>query len=268
MRFLGCVLALAALASGSAETIEFRTQPREKIVSRLEMAERANKKREQRMDGLFQEAGCAEHLAYQPVKKARSRNFICTWPGKTDSVVVVCAHFDGAEKGQAAADNWSGASLLPSLFEDIKADPRKHTFVFVAFTGEERGLFGSREYVKQLTAEQRARIAAVVNLDTLGLSETEVWVSHSDKRLVNLISAVAKSMNSPLSGMNVDNYGTSDSQSFIAQKIPSIDVHSVTKATLPLLHTKKDNLDAIDRDAYFRSYRLVSAYLAAIDQQF
>ena len=33
-----------------------------------------------------------------------------------------------------------GASLLPSLFQALKDAPRKHTFTFVGFTNEEKGL--------------------------------------------------------------------------------------------------------------------------------
>jgi Iap family predicted aminopeptidase len=260
-------LAVGALGAACAQTtLETQTRHQATIQARLELADRDNAIRREKMDRMFEEAGCTESLSHQEVKRARGANILCTDPGETGAVIVVCAHYDGSGAGQAAADNWSGASLLPSLFEDIKWKPRKHTFRFIAFAGEERGLLGSQYYVKQLSKEERAKIVAVVNLDTLGLSETKLWLNHSDKRLANLLSAVANSLKLPLAVMNVDQVGTSDSQSFVARKIPSIDIHSVTAETLGRLHTKQDTVAALDAEAYYRSYKLVSTYLVLLDQ--
>ena len=100
-------------------------------------------------------------------------------PGSTPQVIVVGAHFDHVSEGDGVVDNWSGASLLPSLFQSLMGSARKHTFIFVAFTGEEEGLLGSAFYVKQLSKDQLSNIEAMINLDSLGLGPTEVWVSQS-----------------------------------------------------------------------------------------
>jgi hypothetical protein len=34
-----------------------------------------------------------------------------------------------------------------------------------------------------------------------------------------------------------------------------------------LLHTKRDDLSAIDRESYYRTYTLISAYLALLDRK-
>ncbi len=90
--------------------------------------------------------------------------------------------------------------MLASLFQSLTDSPRKHTFVFVGFTGEEEGLVGSAFYVKHLAKDQLANIEAMINLDTLGLSSTEVWVSQSDPLLVNRLAAIARSLKLPISG--------------------------------------------------------------------
>ena len=64
-------------------------------------------------------------------------------------------------------DDWSGVSLLPSLFQALRGRPREHTYVFVAFGAEERGLVGSSLYVRSLAPEQKALIRAFVNLANL-----------------------------------------------------------------------------------------------------
>ncbi|MGH9580104.1 MAG: M28 family metallopeptidase, partial [Terriglobales bacterium] len=148
------------------------------------------------------------------VKGSHLPNVVCTLPGASDSLILVGAHYDLAEMGKGVVDNWSGASLLPTLFESLHQQERKHTFVFIGFTDEEKGLVGSKFYASNLTAEVKTRIRAMVNLDTLGLSPTKVWVSRADRGLAVALRTVAQAMNLPLQGVNVEKVGSTDSESF------------------------------------------------------
>lgn len=266
-RSLLLLAALCAAACAQNRKVEFNLAPREVVEQRLGRAPARETEREAVLRGIFEEAGCnAGMLTEQKVGGFGQPNLICTAAGETGSVILVGAHFDSVNQGRGIVDNWTGASLLPSLFQALRDKPRRHTFMFVGFTAEEVGLRGSRSYVRQLTKEQRAAIKAMVNIDSLGLSPTKVWLSASDKKLAGLIAAVAKSMRLPLSGMDVDQVGTSDSQSFKDQKIPSITFHSVTQDTLSILHSPRDNLQAVRLDDYDQSYRLIAGYLALLDQ--
>jgi Zn-dependent M28 family amino/carboxypeptidase len=208
---------------------------------------------------------CPKKLIEQPVKGLKAPNLICSLPGAMEAAIVVGAHFDLEEAGDGVVDNWSGASMLPSLYQGIKVVPRRHTLRFVAFSGEEKGLVGSRAYVQQL-AKTHETTSAMVNLDTLGLTETEVWGNHADPNLLKLMSLAASTAKLPVSGMNVDQVGTTDSEPFRAKKIPAITIHSLTSETLPILHSAKDRIEAIHKDEYYRTYRLVLVYLAVLDQ--
>jgi Zn-dependent M28 family amino/carboxypeptidase len=123
-------------------------------------------------------------------------------------VIIVGAHLDRVSTGDGVVDNWSGASLLPSLYEAVKIVPRKHTYIFIGFTDEEQGEVGSRFYARQMTKEQVAVTDAMANMDTLGLAPTEVWASHSDKWLTSALAYVAKQLNVPVIGVNVDQVGS------------------------------------------------------------
>lgn len=230
------------------------------------MAARDNKERKTRVAELLREEGCAAPLLHeQPVPRAGQPNVVCVLPGDNEDTVLVGAHFDRAGAGEGVVDNWSGAVLVPSLLHAIRNVPRSHTFVFVAFAGEEKGLLGSREYVEKLSKKQRARIRAMVNLDTLGLGPTKIWVNGSDPNLTGLLVALAHSMKLPIGGVNVEKVGTTDSAPFAANAIPAITVHSVTQETMPVLHSEKDTMHAVDFAAYYDSYRLLAAYLAYLD---
>jgi Zn-dependent M28 family amino/carboxypeptidase len=188
-----------------------------------------------------------------------------TIPGDEASQIIVGAHFDKVHEGMGIVDNWSGASLLPSLVESLKDKKRKHTIVFIGFTDEEVGEAGSHFYVKQLSKEQAENIHAMVNMDTLGLGPSEVWVSHADKKLTIAIGEVARLLALPVTGMNVDGVGSTDSEQFRDKKIPAITIHSLTTKTLPILHSSKDTISAMKLDDYYQSYQLIAAYISYLD---
>ena len=91
-------------------------------------------------------------------------------------------------------------------------------------------------------------------------------VSHADRELLRLMDVTAKAVKLPVRGMNVERVGSTDSEPFREKKIPAITIHSLTQETLPVLHSSKDRIEAIHKDEYYRTYRLVLAYLALLDQ--
>src|SRR5256885_7799726 len=88
--------------------------------------------------------------------------------------IIVGAHFDSVG-GDGIIDNWSGAVLLPMLFEFTDGAHRRHAFEFVGFAAEEKGLLGSRAYLKSIPKADREQIAAVIIMDSLGLTATQRW---------------------------------------------------------------------------------------------
>lgn len=263
------VLMLQSWIGAADDTIRYNPVSREVVAARLARYTGNNPQREATLKEIFAEAGCADqHLSEQPVKGSKVPNLICLLPGSSDRVIIVGAHFDRVSEGDGVVDNWSGASLLPSLYEAVKIEPRKHTYVFVGFTDEERGEVGSRFYARQMTKEQVAATDAMVNMDTLGLGPTEIWATRSDKRLNGALVYIAKQLNVPITGVNVEQVGSTDSEQFSARKIPSITIHSLTQETwnAHILHTSKDKISAVRLDDYFQTYRLLAAYVAFLDQ--
>ena len=257
------LFAFLKLACGQASKVNFLSQ--ELIEKRLHAYTAKNATREPAMRTLFEDAGRRnDSLCEQTVKGTKSPNLICTLKGGTDSTIVVGAHFDLIEKGQGVVDNWSGSSLLPSFYQGLNESGRKHTFVLVAFTGEEQGLLGSRSFVKQL-GPQRPLVKAMVNLDTLGLGMTQIWMSHSNRDLAIRLTGLAKQMKIPVGAVDVENVGTTDSEPFREKKIPAITVHTLTQRTLHVLHSPADTIEAIRLDDYYQCYKLLISYLVALD---
>lgn len=262
------VFALAVGFSNSLfAQLHFSAVSRQTVEQRLKSYQGNDSVREATLKTFFEHSGCSGgNLTEQPVKGSIPPNLICVLPGTTDSVIMVTAHFDHVEKGDGVVDNWSGASLLPSLYQAVNAAPRRHKFVFIGFCAEEQGLVGSKFYVGSLTPDELSKIKAMVNMDTLALGPTEVWVNRSDRKLVGALTTLAAKMNLPLTGVNVEKVGESDEEAFISRGVSTITVHSLTQQTIRILHNAKDNYSAVHFDDYYNSYRLISAYLAFLDE--
>jgi putative aminopeptidase FrvX len=244
-----------------------RMQPRTTIQTRLKSFSINDSEREKRIRNWFAEAGCVgKNLSEQAVTPELPPNVICILPGKTQEVIIVAAHTDHVDSGDGVVDNWTGTVLLPALLYSLNAQPRHHTFIFVGFSGEEKGLVGSHYYVNHLSTDERAQIEAMVNFDSLGLGPTKVWASHADKALLAALMKTASNVKLPISTVNVEEVGaTADSESFAPYNIPRITLHSVTQETWSILHSPSDNLDAIRMNDYYDSYKLIARYLLYLD---
>ena len=265
-RLLCAMATLACVLSANAQ-INLRLESLGVVEKRLKSFARDNQIREDVIRELFARSGCGKaNLSEQRVRFGLPPNVICVLPGETPEVIVVGAHTDKVMRaGDGVVDNWSGAALLPSLLFSLSAKTRHHTFVFVGFTAEETGMLGSAYYVDHMTPQARAKIAAMVNMDSLGLTSTKVWATHADTPMLDALASVALASKLPVSAVNVDNVGTTDSESFARYHIPRITLHSVTQETLPILHSASDKLTAVKIKDYYDSYKLIAEYLAYLD---
>jgi hypothetical protein len=254
-------------ATSALAQIEFRSLKPDEIQARLESFSEKNDEREATIKRLFVASGCKpDNLSEQWVRKKLPPNVICILPGETERIILVGAHTDHVAEGDGVVDNWSGASLLPSLLYSLSAKPRQHTFVFVGFTAEEQGNVGSEFYTAKLTKHERSIMDGMVNLDALGLGPTKVWASHADQPMLEALVRAAAGMQLSLGAVNVEAVGTTtDSESFARLRIPRITIHTITQQTWPILHSQEDTLKAIRMDDYYASYRLMAGYLAWLD---
>ena len=104
-------------------------------------------------------------------------NVVCTKPGSGPAgpMIIVCAHFDSrmsalgdaVARAPGADDNGSGVAALLELARILAPVTLTATLQFVAFSGEEQGLWGSAAYAAELAAAS-THVHRVVNLDMVG----------------------------------------------------------------------------------------------------
>jgi Tol biopolymer transport system component len=102
----------------------------------------------------------------------RTANVIATLPGATHPELeyVVSSHYDSVAAGPGADDDTSGSAALLEAARILRGHPMAATIKFLWFTGEESGLLGSAEYVRQAVA-RRDRIVGALNNDMVGFAD-------------------------------------------------------------------------------------------------
>ncbi len=98
----------------------------------------------------------------------------------SDEIYIICAHFDthyrtldDSPLGPGADDDTSGtvAVLMAAYIMSQSQYKFNHTIKFVAFSGEEQGLLGSRNYSTE-AADDGWNIVGVLNADMISYAET------------------------------------------------------------------------------------------------
>ncbi|MBL8222123.1 MAG: M28 family peptidase, partial [Bryobacterales bacterium] len=250
----GILLFAASFAIAQTQTIDFKILKPGVLEQRLRLAHPKVEERYRRLRDLFEQTGCS-NLREQAVKGSRQPNLICPVEDPSNPVrIVVGAHFDSAG-GDGVIDNWTGAILLASLAEFIREKPRRHSFHFVGFAAEERGRLGSIAYLKALSREDRKQIAAVITMDSLGLTPTKCWPNSSDRELMLMAARVAHAMQLSFAGVNVDRVGTTDSVTFHSARIPVLSLHSVTQETWETINSSRDVWESLSWKDYYDTHR-------------
>jgi hypothetical protein len=203
-------------------------------------------------------------------------NIVATLPGRDRALpaVVLGAHVDhlGRVKGKVhpgADDNASGVAVL---LEVARALAQQGGFsrdvVFVAFSGEEEGLLGSRGYVQTLAsvgAPVSSRVHSMLNLDSVGRGDAAkpllVLDGHTATEWVHIVRGVAFTTG-VRAELAKEGGGASDQTAFLEAGIPAVQLFSGAHADW---HRSTDTADKIDSASLVNAAviaREMTAYLA------
>lgn len=186
-----------------------------------------------------------------------SQNVVAEQGGTTPSpkVVLITAHYDTVADVPGANDNASGVAVLLTLAQRLKGHPWPFTLRFIAFGGEEEGLFGSRAYVQSLPPEERQRIQGVLNLDVVGGAVS--LATAGDQDLAQRVADVARTAGIPLRIIGLQE-AASDHLPFLQARIPAV---ILTTPDFRRIHTPEDRLEFLDIESLDATVRLVEGVL-------
>jgi len=122
-------------------------------------------------------AGESVHLSVHTLIEDRvTANVIAERPGAgpgslADEVVMAGGHLDSVLDGPGINDNGSGTMTILEMAQQLaELEPTPRTVRFAFWSGEELGLYGSRDWVGRQSDDQLHAIVAYLNLDMLGSS--------------------------------------------------------------------------------------------------
>jgi len=204
-------------------------------------------------------------------EKIEARNVVGFIDNEAKKTVVIGAHYDhlgyGGEgslaesEGQihnGADDNASGVAALLGLAKKLKNQKLKTNILFIAFTGEEKGLWGSNYFVKN-SSILLSDMAYMVNMDMVGRLD-------SNKRLAIYGIGTSPLFKPALDSCNTFGFeskfdssgmGPSDHTSFYLQDVPVL--HFFTGQHKDY-HKPTDDTEFIN----FEGIELVADYIESI----
>jgi hypothetical protein len=245
-----------------AQKVQFSPAPKSVVLQRMKNIPESNPERAARLKELFIQSGCGESfLSEQKFDGSDTPNIVCRLGTGENDLIIVGAHYERASSPQRPLDNWSGAALLPVLYESLRNRKRNHSFLFVGFADNGNSPAGAESFVRQLSRSQLEHADAMVNLDALGLSPTKVWAAHSDKDLVHDLIVMVYALKLPASQIDIAALGSTDSDPFAVRHIPQITIHSLTQQNVV-----SGAGSQFRPTNYYDTYRLLCGYLAYLDQ--
>lgn len=175
-----------------------------------------------------------------------SHNVIAELPGRRDEFIVLSAHYDSTSLSHGAYDNMSGCAGLLGIMEQLKGKELNYGLRFVFCGSEERGLLGSKAYVKE-HKEELDKIVLNINLDMIGtyMGKFISCVSAEDK-LAHCISYMAAEIGFPIEAKT--GVYSSDSTPFADSGIPALSFARIASSNVAPIHCRYDVKDVMSME--------------------
>ncbi|MEZ4929676.1 MAG: M28 family peptidase [Chitinophagales bacterium] len=196
------------------------------------------------------------------------------------NTVVIGAHYDHLGWGEnggslyrgepaihnGADDNASGVSLMLELARTLKQTPNlKNNYLFIAFSGEELGLYGSKSFMKNATIDT-SKILYMLNFDMVGRLDEEkdlavngVGTSPKLKDIVLASNNVGLNLKTTESGM-----GPSDHASFYLANQPVLHFYTGNNSDY---HKPSDDAYLINFEGMGEIYEYALSLIKNLDKE-
>jgi hypothetical protein len=195
-----------------------------------------------------------------------------TDPKLKDEIVMLGGHLDSWHGATGATDNAAGCSVMMEAVRLIKSmglQPRR-TIRIVLWSGEEEGLFGSRNYVKnhfgdpatmKLTPDQ-AKVSAYYNLDNGTGRIRGIYLQGNDKARDLFQGWLTPFKDMGASTVTINNTGGTDHLSFDAVGIPGFQfIQDAIEYDTRTHHSNMDTYDHLVPEDLKQAATIVAAFV-------
>ena len=201
----------------------------------------------------------------------KSRNVIATLAGSNPSssaIVIFSAHYDCTPGSLGADDDGSGVAAVMAAAKIMSQYSFNHTIRFIAFSGEEVGLFGSFTYARE-SYQNGDNIYAVLNADMIGYANStyggkiiRFFKVDRSAWIVDFCQTVSEKYNGLLDMRveGVPNYRGADHQAFIDYGYDAVFI--AHHDSYPWANSPEDTPDHINRTYQVKAAKFLLASLA------
>jgi aminopeptidase YwaD len=201
-------------------------------------------------------------------KNHQARNVMAILPArkKTKKTIVVCAHYDhlggigNFVYFPGGNDNASGTSMLLTLADEFKSKRLNYNILFIAFSGEEAGLLGSKHFIENPLVKLK-HIKFVLNLDIMGSGEEGITVVNATKfpDYFDKLNAINEKENLLAQVKKRGEAANSDHYFFTQKGIPSFFIY--TMGPNKNYHDIFDTYENLSFNEYDDLIKLISLFL-------
>ena len=202
-----------------------------------------------------------------------SHNVVAEIPGRRDEWISLSAHYDSTALSHGSYDNMSGCAGLLGVMEALKDKPLNYGLRFVFCGSEERGLLGSKAYVRD-HADELDRIALDVNLDMIGTLMGDFYaVVSAEEKLAHYLTYMGAELNFPLEAET--GVHASDSTPFADKGVPALSFGREAGDGIAPIHGRFDrpnvlSMDRLNADIAFIAEftrRMATAAVCPVDRE-
>ncbi len=189
-----------------------------------------------------------------------SHNVVAELPGKREEYITMTAHYDTTSLSHGAYDNMTGCVGLLGVMEAMRERERNYGLRFVFCGSEERGLLGSKAYVKAHEAEME-KTALNINLDMIGsaMGKFIACVTAEDK-LAHYLSYMGAEVGFPVSAWS--GVYSSDSTSFADKGVPAVSLARAASNSVAPIHCRYDTAEVLSMEQLEKDTAFITAFTA------
>ena len=187
-----------------------------------------------------------------------SHNVVAEIPGKRDENITLTAHYDSTSLSHGAYDNMTGCAGLLGVLDALKGKPLNYGLRFVFCGSEERGLLGSKAYVRDHEDELK-QIALNINLDMIGtiMGKFIARVS-AEEALAHYITYMGAELGFPVAAKT--GVYSSDSTPFADKGVPALSMARLAGGSVAPIHCRFDRPDVLSMEQMQKDIAFIAEF--------
>jgi len=193
---------------------------------------------------------------------------------RPENLFIIGAHYDSTSQSAktlapGAEDNASGVAALLEMARVFSLNPPEETLIFVCFTGEEQGLFGSQFHAQSLLdSGDNGRVTGMLNMDMIAFTEDNDFdilleTDGSGQFMLNALGDAAANYTNLRIITSLNPFG-SDHVPYLQANMPAVLVIENDWNRYPAYHRANDTIEWLEMDQGWEVLKMNMAAIAEL----